>query len=103
MHHQYEQAQLRRGAVIVSHAASTLLTLLQLKRESNGSGNTVTIRPGGLSWRLSEPIESHKCAQESPLLESTLRLSFYLPSSDFQPHLNRSTTLSANSMLNTRA
>jgi len=39
---------------------AALMPVPQLKRESNGSGNTVTIRPGGLSWRLSEPIETHK-------------------------------------------
>ena len=38
---------------------------MQLKRESLGSRDTVTIRPGGLSWRLSEPIESHKYAHEA--------------------------------------
>lgn len=51
---------------LLPHATSAALTLtLQLKRESLGSRDTVTIRPGGLSWRLSEPIESHKCALDA--------------------------------------
>ena len=48
------------GPLFSTLPLATLTHLPQLKRESNGSGNTVTIRPGGLSWRLSEPIETHK-------------------------------------------
>ena len=62
------------------------LTLLpQLKRESNGSGNTVTIRPGGLSWRLSEPVETHKSAhhRRSPLTPPPPSLQSHSPPSRF--------------------
>jgi hypothetical protein len=101
VHRQHEPAQFRRGAVFLRCAFTLKLTLFycQLKRESNG--NTVTIRPGGLSFRLSEPIESHKCdhPDERPITPRWLTRTIL----DSRPLLNRWTTSDANLMLNTPA
>ena len=101
VHRQHEPAQFRRGAVFLRCAFTLKLTLFycQLKRESNG--NTVTIRPGGLSFRLSEPIESHKCdhPDERPITPRWLTRTI----SDSRPLLNRWTTSDANLMLSTPA
>ena len=93
VHLRHEQTKFRRGAVTASPPPPTPSRSLQLKRETNGSGNTVTLRPGGLSWRLSEPIESHKCVRGALVVTSISRNRCGLTClTDFQPRPNRWTT-----------